>query len=560
MNHISLRRGALSRAAGAAGAVVLAAAGLALGAGAGPASAAPTEHFNVSTGFDRTVPLRAAGQDQAYRPLTITFYDWTDNPLRGVRIAVDGSALHGFAELNLPHGCAYTSSDHLHESCALGDVPHGAGEFSVGVRAAAGAKAGRSGRVVFTMTAANGTQEVDSLHPKDTVGVTVGDGPDLAINDIGRTYKVARGGSTALPLRITNVGNREGKGVVIFVHDQYGAMTVPGNYSNCVYEHYDNGQRGAQCTFPDTVIKPGETLVPAHPFTVTAPADSHGDQIQYGAGLSGDDWIGGGQGTPGTGGPLELVPAAGSFAYDPTQDIDSSNNLYYTNLDTGLITDIAGVNSSVDAVIGKDTALTFTVRNTGDTPIDHVEPSAGSTFGVTVDFPGTVRVTDVPDHCRLLHGGPMGLSAYPPAKEPVVYACTSTATLKPGQTHAFTFHVVVLKSVSGQYAGMYAGAWEDPTADLSNNVAHVTINAKSASSGGTSATSGTSGASTTSGTSGSGNAPGTDGSDSGKQLAATGSSSATLWTAVGGVAVVGAGAVALAAARRRRSATGGPVS
>jgi hypothetical protein len=523
------------------------AAGLALGATA--AHAAPVERFGVSTGFDRTVPVRTAGDGAHYRPLSVTFHDISENTLRGVKIAVDGSALHGFAELNLPKGCAYTSADHLRESCALGDARYGTGEFSVGVRALPAAAAGRTGRVAFTVTAANGAAEADPQEPRPTVGVTVGDGADLAVSDLGRSYKVTPGHTTALPLRLTNEGSRDGRNIVVFLHDQYSRSTVLGNYSNCLYERYDGARRGAYCTFPDTVIKPGETLELSDPFTLATPAGAHSDEIQYGAGLPSETWLTApADGTRGTGGVLRLVPAptakSGTYSSGPTVDIDEYNNLYYTRLDTGTTTDVAGVNGSVSAVIGKDTPVTFTVRNTGSTTISGYDKDFKGTVGVYAAFPASVRVTKTPQGCRLLHGGPEGLSAYPLGKTPVIYACVRTTTLAPGRTAGFTFHIVALKAVPGQYAGLRAEAVEDPTADYLNNSAHMVINATTASASTPAPSSSVPPAT---------NAPSADGNQSGPQLASTGSGPSTMWMVLGGTVVLGAGAATLAAVRRRSS-------
>jgi hypothetical protein len=188
----------LRRTLGAAAALLCVTAGLSLGASAGVASAAPVEHFSVSTGFDRTVPVRGGGHGAAFRPLSVLFFDTTENTLLGVKVSVDGTAVRGFAELDLPAGCAYASADHLHESCVLGDARNGSGEFAVGVRALPGAKGGATGRVVFKVTARNGQAYTDPANPQDTVGVTVGDGPDLA----------GRGCRTAAPTRPRPPGPR----------------------------------------------------------------------------------------------------------------------------------------------------------------------------------------------------------------------------------------------------------------------------------------------------------------------------------------------------------------
>lgn len=544
MTRMNRQRVSLPRLVSTLSALCVAATGLALGVGTGVANAAATERLQVSPGFDRTVPVRDTGNGADYRPLSMQFFDVTGNTLRGVKVSVNGSGLHGFAELNLPTGCAYTAADHLHESCDLGDVRGGSGQVSVGVRALAAAHAGETGSVAFKVTAANGT-DADAR----SVGVTVGDGPDLVVNDLGDSYKVTPGTTTALPLRLGNAGSRDGKGIVVFLRDQFGNAEVLGNYSNCLYEQFGKGgRRGAFCTFPDAEIKPGQQLQLSDPFTISMPAGAHGDEIQYGAGLTDDDWIGKPEGTAGTGGELTLVtvPAAKSKEmYDPSLDIDAENNLSYTRLDTGTVTDIAGVNSSIDAVIGRPTPITFEARNSGTTPISEFSENFGGTVGAYLEFPASVQVKEVPKECRTSSGGPEGLSAYPRGKTPVLYYCVRTVTLEPGQTSGFTFQIVPLKAESGQYAGMYGVASEDPTADQQNNSAHVAINATTAAASPTATATATA------------NAPSGDGDQGGGQLAATGSGAATLWTAVGGCAVLAAGAAALIGTRRRASARRG---
>lgn len=544
MTYTHRRRLPFSRLVGTVSAVSFAVTGIVLGAGVGAAGAAPTEQFSISTGFDRTVPVRSTGGGADYRPLSVVFYDQTGNPLRGVKVGVDGSQLSGFAELDLPKGCTYTSTDHLHESCAVGDTVGGGGEFSVGVRALAAATEGQSGRVSFTVTAANGTGEQTGL---DGVGVTVGDGPDLAVNDLGASVKVTPGGTTALPLQLTNVGSREGKGIVVFVHDQYQHSEVLGNYSNCLYEHYQDGQRGAYCTFPDTVIAPGQRLRLSDPFTVSTPAGAHGDEVQYGAGLAGDDWVGIPEGTPGTGGKLTLEPvpaAASGKAFSPSVDIDTYNNLYYTRLDTGTVTDVEGVADTVDAVIGHPTAVTFSVRNSGTTTLSGRDENLNGTIGAYLELPATMEVIQVPKECKVALGSPVAVVPYPEAKKPTMYFCVRTVTLAPGEAAGFTFEAVARKAVSGQYATMYAIAREDPTAGDRNNYAHIAINATTAA------------ATSTPTATGAANAPSADG-DQGGELAATGSGSAPRWAAIGGGVLLAAGTAALIGARRRRPARRG---
>lgn len=341
-------------------------------------------------------------------------------------------------------------------------------------------------------------------------------------------------------MRVTNLGSQDGKGVVLFVHDQYEVATVLGNHSNCVYEHSDRGQSGAYCTFKDTVIKPGQTMELKDPLTLAIPAGGHGDQIQYGAGLVGDDWIGQPEGKRGTGDELSLVPVTASRAraLDATHDIDSYNNLYYTDLVTGNVTDISAEGGTLSSVIGKDTVATFVARNTGTSTFSTVDDDFHGTVWISVLFPSTVRVTATPKGCTSNQGGPEGF-AYPLPQNVMIYHCFSRVPLKPGQRAEFAFHITPLQPVSGQYAGMVALTREDPTADYENNIARLYIKA------------GKAGEQTPASSSG----PSADGSHSGDSLAESGGGNGMTWTAAGGATVLALGVGAVIITRRRKTSS-----
>ena len=186
-----------------------------------------------------------------------------------------------------------------------------------------------------------------------------------------------------------------------------------------------------------------------------------------------------------------------------------------------------------------DTALTFGIRNSGNTTVSKRTTDTRGDVGLYALFPSSVRVTGTPKECHTSGGGPEHVSAYPltpRTTKTVIYECFRTVTLKPGDETRFTFHIVPLKAVPGQYAGMQAVGSEDPTADSENNVAHVTINATT--SAAAPAATGT-------------NAPSSDG-DSNGSLAATGAGGGALWaTAAGAALLLGAGAVTVT---RRRGA------
>ncbi|MFC7221011.1 LAETG motif-containing sortase-dependent surface protein [Streptomyces polyrhachis] len=517
--------------AGAAAALV--AAGLLLvGGGAGVVSAQETLRFDVTTGFDRTVPVRSDGHGDAYRPLSVHFATPGSGTLREVRITVDGSQLAGTAEFDLPDGCVRDSATPLKLVCDLGDAAHGFGGLDVGVRAAQGAQAGASGRVAFTVTAANGTATPGS---SDSATVTVGDGPDLAINDLGAQLKIAPGTESAVRLEMTNAGSQDAKGVVVFLRAGFDNVGILGNHSNCVYESRSGAQRGVFCTFPDAVVKPGETYALKTPVTLTVPQGARGDVIQYGDALIGNDWTGEPEGTPGTGAPLELVPAQAAlrtFDAEPAQDIDEYNNLNYTEISTGEVKDVAAVGGTVQAAIGAQADAVFRVRNTGTVPTGAVNSDGRPGVQIWALFPSNVKVLSAPKGCTKQQAGPEELAAYPLDRahpETVwTYGCSRRAALKPGQDVAFTFRVSHLKAVDDSYAGVVAFGDEDFLADRGNNVARLSFTAAADD----------------------GTAPAGGRDD----LADTGGSGTTPWLAGGGALTVVLGVSIVLAARRRRSA------
>ena len=543
-----------SRVLGGAMALLTAASGLVVGLGVQQASAAaPKQTFSVNTGFQRTVPVRTGGHGVAYRPVNVSV-DTYGPDLFGVKIAVDGSKAKGIVELDLPAGCSYTDTAHLHELCNLGDLPAGHGELSLGVRAAVGAQAGRTADVLFKVTATNGVERTDAGQQSDISTVLVGDGPDLAINDLGRSIKAPAGKTTSVPLRVTNLGSTSAKGVIVFIRDQYQHAELPGNFSNCVYEVYAGAQRAAQCTFPDAVVQPGETYALSTPFSLDAPAGAQGDQIQYGAGLLHDDWIGAPTGTKGTGPELTLVKVATQpnrmAAPDPSLDIDQYNNLYYTNLDTGIIADLAGIGGTFSGTVGTVGKATIGLRNSGNTTFSKLFPSGDGhskeTASVWVAFPSQVAVTAVPHGCTAVGGGPEG-GTWSGGGDPHAYVCLTTAVLKPGGQVTFTFGIKPLQLLKQAYAGIVSLGPEDVTANQANNLAKLYINAVKAGTKPSTAPSASASAGTVGATATASASTVTGG------LASTGGGSDATPIALTGAAAIALGAGAVVAVRRRRA-------
>jgi len=455
-------------------AVLTATAVIGLGAGTADAAGTAKPSFIVSPGFSRTLPVRTNGTGTSFRSVGISFNTWGAGsslnaaPLEGVRVAVDASSLKGVVELQLPKGCAFTNDD-LHATCSLGNLPGGNGALSVAVRATTGAEAGAQGAVAFKVTATNAVEQIAA--PSDSVPVSVADGPDMVLNNLGAAISAPAGRNTSLPLRLTNLGSEAAKGVVVFVRDQYGRVTIPGSADNCVYETFDGAQRGAQCTFPTAVIEPGQTVEVSAPFTVDAPPGAHGDEVFYGTGLTGDAWIGTPAGKTGNGSALTLVTLPSTTPVvnaknTASVDIDTTDDWDYTNLNTGILTQISAVGGSYHGTVGTTSTAWVGARNSGNSTIRTVTglgPGLKGTVGVSADFPGSVKVVTAPKGCKLMTAGPSaGASA---DGKPTVYECATGVALAPGQTVWLGFGIRPLKPISNEFAGVYTTGLEDPNAN-----------------------------------------------------------------------------------------------
>ncbi|SEL41508.1 hypothetical protein [Streptacidiphilus jiangxiensis] len=482
MTHSTIRR------VGAAAVALTAAVGAAMAVPAGAEAAAGAKgRFFVETGFPRTVPVRTGGNGAQFRALSLQIVSPGHRELDGVRVAVDATGVKGFGELAQPaHGCVWTRSDHLHETCTLGNLPGGFANFLVGVRATTAAKAGQSGQVVFKVTSSNATEEVFGNVP-DRVAVTVADGPDIAVRDLGATYRVKPGRNDALPISITNVGSGVATDPVVFVRDEYGAMTLLGNHSNCVYASESGKRLGAYCDFPGVTLQPGQTMSLSDPFTLAVPKGSHGDEVQYGADLAGADWIGVPDGKPGTGAPVTLVPGgtpagAASPRVAAAGDIDPYNGLYYTNLDTGLTADIAAVTSSVRTVVGRSAAITVAVKNTGTVPYSSKVQVGGGltgTVGAYLYVPAGVTVLSMPKGCHPEQSGPdaVGAERAEAAPQALGYACVTAAALAPRHTVAWRFVVKAAKPVTAAPFEVVTLGPESPAANPADDHRWATFTA-----------------------------------------------------------------------------------
>ncbi|QMU79549.1 hypothetical protein GXW83_31450 [Streptacidiphilus sp. PB12-B1b] len=549
-------------------------------------AAAPENLFALMAPDAQTIlPQSALPQGSAFRTIRPVVLS-EGSRITGVTITVDASELVGVAELSLPSQCRYTDKAELRASCTVGTVgsldPAG---VDLGIRAVAGAPAGAQGRITFAATATNAVEDTEG-GVDDTTPVTVGDGADLAAQQLG-SLTVKPGGSTAFTPQVTNLGDRDSHGVVMFIGaeslglDGSSGFSIGGNYSNCHYGVGDVGDpadsdTGVLCRFDSTVIHPGEVLVPSAPVTVLAARSARSGMVAYGFDVTGgalDTQTT--KGHPGTGPALTLVPAPAARQARPgpgNVDIDYDNNVAYSPISTGQADDVAAVGADVHGTVGRALPVTVGVRNVGTLPTPPLDgaPSPKDTAIVMAAFPQGVSITRAPADCqsvdlsdptqtaRLPQAVRSALSAHRPADDGglpgdigAVYGCLVDHVLKPGQSALFSFTAKPTR-VLDQAQGEVVAVGPDDDATPQNNLAALTVSAvrAGASSAPTAAPSAPASASASAPATAAPSGPAAPGSGS---LAGTGGGDDSLPLAgVGAVAVLlGAGAVALT--RRRRS-------
>lgn len=575
-----------------AGAACAAAALITLGTAAAPAHAAEKSHFSIlPPGPQTLLPQSAGGAAAAFRTLSVTVQNEGPAAMLGhVRLTVDASRLKGVAELSLPKECGFTPGDpsHLHAVCELGTIGsfdsagrfNPAGTVDLGVRSLAGAAVGAAGSIDFTASADNATEDPDDALFGTTTPVTVGHGPDLAVGRLG-DLSVTPGTTAPQPLTVGNKGDRDAKGLELYL--DAGELTggagvsLTGSYGNCQYHYGDPSDPVAQrtavlCSFPDVTVHPGQTFQLSEPVGLVTTATATKGYFEYGfdqtGGLFSDP---GARGVRGTGHVLGLVPVPPSApaARKLVQDIDYSNNVSSSMIDTGRTFDVAVTAADVSGTIGRPLGFRATVTNVGTEPTTPMPgaPAADITAAVLVALPSGVGVGTLPKDCFSADdpamagsasfraaAGMRSAAAPPPAESG--YLCVVRKVLRAGDSASFDFTLTPTKALDRAQGVAMAAAGDGPDDDYLNNLVAFRVSAAKAPATATPAPkptpkpTGTAAATGGAAPTASGTAPG------GGNLADTGGGSSALPVALGGGVAVLLGAGALLLARRRAGSHG----
>jgi LPXTG-motif cell wall-anchored protein len=460
---------------------VLASTSISLFLGALPAHAGATYGFATVVQADKTVvPQDGSPTASQYQNLSEYAVNETEYAVKNLKLTIDGSSLVGVAELQLPSQCAFTDQAHLQAVCTLGTVAgYAISETDLAVRSAAGAAVGASGKLVLHYTADNATEDGQGGSADDTTTVTVGQGADLAVGRLAPMHVPAGASGATVQATVSNLGDQDAHGVDLLMGALGDGFAIAGNYSNCRYVD----EADVLCSFPDVVIKPGETYEPATAVPVTAADNAVAGAVVYGYDTTDGQMVSHfpSGGKPGTGSPLKLVQVTGTAARSAqAADINYDNNIAAAPISTTKVYDLAAVGASVHGTVGKPFTATVGLRNVGTVPTTASGAQDGPQTVVGVGFPKGVKVGKAPSLCQDL-GTPGGqakvgakaLTRVRAALRPAVslgqvYMCAVNQAVAPGKSALFTFSLTSpeqLKDAQGMVVAMSLGPDENPAND-----------------------------------------------------------------------------------------------
>ncbi|WP_449350475.1 hypothetical protein [Streptomyces shaanxiensis] len=442
------------------GAAVAVAAGLLTAGLASPAFAADdppqTDQLWINPPYEQTLPTGTDGGQPQSRTLGVGIYHDNDNfTVTDGRLAIDVSGLAGIAEVTWPDNCTPNSVGAV---CDIPVVPAIGGDYQdqvfLTVRAADGAAVGAKGRITYEATATGGPEgTLTAPHNSFDTTLTVGAGPDLAIDPVAGIEEGQPGDERTIPFRVTNNGNESANGFTVKLYASYG-LTELTRYDACTYTSTDGDDyapsSNAICTF-DQVLAPGDSFELPEPLTVRLAPHALNERLD-----------------------IDVEPGGGA------QDIDSDND--YTVLQIGAenTADFSVTGDTVSGAAGETVTADLTFENNGPAWFGNLG-SGDPVARVRLVVPEGTTVTGVPSGCspRTLSGG-----YYPNRTGAPRYDCSLPYWVLEDTRRTFAFSLRVDTVVPGATGAVsihppYGEFGEYPFVfdpDLTNNTAVLAVN------------------------------------------------------------------------------------
>ena len=368
------------------GAAVAVAAGLLTAGLAAPAFAdddpPQTDQLWINEPYEQTLPLATDGGQPQSRTLGVGLYHDNENfTVTDGRLIVDVSDLAGVAEVTWPDNCTPSGTSAL---CDIPVVPAIGGDYEdqvfLTVHAADSAEVGAQGRITYEATATGGPD--GSLTAPDqsfTTTLTVGAGPDLAIDPVADIEDGQPGDERTIPFKVTNMGNESANGFTVKLYASYG-LTDLTRYDACTYTTTTGNDYApsnkALCTF-DQVLAPGDTFELPVPLTVRLAPHALNERLD-----------------------IDVDPGGGA------QDLDSENDYTVLQIGADNTADFSVTGDTISGAAGETATAELTFKNNGPAWFGNLG-SGDPVATVRLIVPEGAKVTGVPSGCspRTLVGG-----------------------------------------------------------------------------------------------------------------------------------------------------------
>ncbi|MGW0859570.1 hypothetical protein [Streptomyces sp. NPDC002690] len=439
--------------------MALAVAGLLVGGLGVPAFAdddpPQTDQLWIAGPYEQTLPLGTGGEQPQTRVLDVGLYHDNQNfTVTDGRLTVDASGLTGVADVTWPDNCAPTGATAV---CDIPTVPVTGRDYQpqvlLTVRAADGAGAGTQGTVTYGATATGGPDgTLTAPQESFSTTVTVGSGPDLALDPVADIEGAQPGAELTIPFRVTNHGNENANGFGVTLYTSYG-LTDPTPYDACDYTTSDGDEYApsgyVNCTF-DQVLAPGESFELPEPLTVQLASHALNERLD-----------------------IDVEPGG-------VQDLDSANNYAIVQIGAENTADFSVTGDAISGAAGETVTADLTFENHGPAWVGNLG-SGDPAAKVRLIVPEGTTVTDVPSDCspRTLAG-----SYYPSRTGAPRYDCALPYWVREDARRTFTLTLRVTTVVPGATGSVsvHPGYGEfgappfgfDP--DLTNNTAVLTVN------------------------------------------------------------------------------------
>jgi LPXTG-motif cell wall-anchored protein len=506
---------------------------------------------------------------------------------KDVVVTIDTTGLKGFAELKGSDKCTTVATT---VTCKMGDLqptPYPPRQeyprvprLDLTVQAVSGLKPGTKASLKVSATSSN--TEIYSGPGEGVFSVTAGTGYDLAAGrDVDLTDAPA-GGTSGVPISVTNNGDKPAVGVFLKMNLWQG-LDFADRYKNCRYTNPPGGQYAisAYCRFDKITLRPGDTFAPRNGMPVSVAKDLKVAQGSY-AVVALDDAIASGDVAaydalkPETGSEFEFVRQGGG-ARGLTSDADISDNTANFQVVTNLKNDFAVLDASASGKQGDKITVSPGLENRGPARENGGNSHRGYMTAVKFAIPEGASVVKVPSDCSLStteESDRYGRVLFPgfDAKGRPAYMCLWDAKqghdyFTAGDKAVFPVELKIDKVVpdaTGRIQLWHSGLDNDgKDTNAGNDIGRIVLNPTKApgtttgsqTGGGQTgaATAGASGGTTTTGTTGTTGTQ-TNGGGGGKELANTGSdSSSTMLIAATAAGLIALGAGGLFVVRRRKN-------